>query len=165
MDDDETNNWALEKIMMPDAWDYTRGSAAITVGIIDSGIDASHPDLDEQVNVNLSRAFFGTTGPLVDENGHGTAIAGIIGAEAIIRETPRSGQFPSTPAHAAATYPIPRRPIIDTTDWGEKTIWGPSRIRLGPFLFLNIRSIQSHFFTQSCERNSNSMSLCPLSPS
>ena len=82
MDDDETNNWALEKIMMPDAWDYTRGSAAITVGIIDSGIDASHPDLDEQVNVNLSRAFFGTTGPLVDENGHGTAIAGIIGAEA-----------------------------------------------------------------------------------
>ena len=44
--DDETNNWALEKIMMPDAWDYTRGSAAITVGIIDSGIDASHPNLD-----------------------------------------------------------------------------------------------------------------------
>ena len=65
-DQDEENNRALDKIMMPDAWDYTTGSSAITVGIIDSGIDGTHPDLDERVNATLSRAFYGVTGPLVD---------------------------------------------------------------------------------------------------
>ena len=68
--------------MLPDAWDYTVGSAAITVGIIDSGIDASHPDLNNRINFLWSRTFGGLSSPCVDASGHGTGAAGIIGAEA-----------------------------------------------------------------------------------
>lgn len=74
-----------------------RGSADVLVGVIDTGIDASHPDLAPNVDVALSRNF--TTdvpaidGPCaldpdgscddpadVDENGHGTHVAGTIAA-------------------------------------------------------------------------------------
>jgi subtilisin family serine protease len=74
------------------------GDPRVLVGIIDTGIDSTHPDLDDNVNVALSRNF--TTdiplidGPCkkepdrscsdpasVDEGGHGTHVAGTVAAE------------------------------------------------------------------------------------
>jgi subtilisin family serine protease len=74
------------------------GDPRTLVGIIDTGIDASHPDLNDNVNTALSRNF--TTdiplidGPCeaepdhscsdpatVDEGGHGTHVAGTVAAE------------------------------------------------------------------------------------
>jgi subtilisin len=49
-----------------------------TAWVIDSGIDASHPDLN--VNKSLSKSFMESESSLEDENGHGTHVAGIIGA-------------------------------------------------------------------------------------
>lgn len=49
-----------------------------TVAVIDSGVDATHPDLAGQVTVNQN---FVSGLPLVAEN-HGTAVAGIIAARA-----------------------------------------------------------------------------------
>lgn len=74
--------WAIDKISLPDAWGETTGSSAVYVGVIDTGIDASHPDLQNRVNTELSRcftSFFDTA--LEDDAGHGTKVAGIIGAE------------------------------------------------------------------------------------
>lgn len=63
------------------AWDYTTGSHAIKVGIIDSGIDGTHPDLIPNLNNNLHKDFTSNIEqPLVDNYGHGTCVAGIIGA-------------------------------------------------------------------------------------
>lgn len=76
-----------------------RGGRDVTVGIIDTGIDASHPDIAPNLNVQLSRNFTVDTplidGPCdaeadrlctdaadVDENGHGTHVAGTVGAAA-----------------------------------------------------------------------------------
>jgi subtilisin len=46
--------------------------------IVDSGIDFAHPDLT--VNISLSRSFINGQTSAADENGHGTHVAGIIGA-------------------------------------------------------------------------------------
>lgn len=63
------------------AWNYTTGSHAIKVGIIDSGIDGTHPDLIPNLNNNLHKDFTSNIEqPLVDNYGHGTCVAGIIGA-------------------------------------------------------------------------------------
>lgn len=70
---------ALRKVQLNRAWGITRGSSSVLVGVLDSGIDTSHPDLVNKVNVTLSRNFT-DEGTINDLTGHGTHIAGIIAA-------------------------------------------------------------------------------------
>lgn len=49
-----------------------------TAWIVDTGVDLDHPDLS--VDIQRSRSFIGGQTSAEDENGHGTHIAGIIGA-------------------------------------------------------------------------------------
>ncbi len=75
--------WAIDTIQLPEAWAITQGSSAITVGVIDSGIDKTHPEFQGRINESLSQDFYYQTNknPFYDETGHGTHVAGIIGAE------------------------------------------------------------------------------------
>ena len=41
----KTSQWAPQFVSAPAAWDTTQGDAAITIAIVDTGIDAGHPDL------------------------------------------------------------------------------------------------------------------------
>ncbi|HUQ89813.1 MAG TPA: Calx-beta domain-containing protein [Vicinamibacterales bacterium] len=86
-------------ISAAEAWDVTTGSRANIVAIIDTGIDYTHPDLAANV-FTAPRPFTVTIGTLtltcpagshgfdavhstctpLDEDGHGTHVAGIIGA-------------------------------------------------------------------------------------
>jgi subtilisin len=50
-----------------------------TAWVIDTGIDFDHPDLN--VDVARSKSFLSTNTSADDENGHGTHVAGIIGAK------------------------------------------------------------------------------------
>lgn len=73
-------------IDLPQAWDYGTGNMLIEVGVMDTGIDASHPDLVNRVDVEKSRNFSDPVNitPIEaaeDYNGHGTHVAGIIAAE------------------------------------------------------------------------------------
>jgi hypothetical protein len=88
--DPEWNQWGLEKIQVPQAWDITTGSHNIRVGIIDTGIgnivngQANHPDLNANL-VALGGDFVTMTNNLPgllrpDPTGHGTHVAGIVGA-------------------------------------------------------------------------------------
>ncbi len=72
--------WALTKIHADNAWDTTTGSHSVRVAVVDSGADLDHPDL--QLNVSSGGSFMtGEQGRVAqDDNGHGTHVAGIIGA-------------------------------------------------------------------------------------
>jgi len=62
----------------PEAWLRSRG-AGITVGVVDTGIDALHPDLSGKVDASLGYDWV-DGGPPDDANGHGTHVAGTIAA-------------------------------------------------------------------------------------
>lgn len=59
------------------AWAVTRGDSSVTVAVVDSGIDTSHPELAGRVVGSVSLNGSTTTD---DTAGHGTGVAGIIGA-------------------------------------------------------------------------------------
>ena len=80
---DDNLQWLIDKIQLTDAWDIETGSDSVKVGIIDTGIDIMHPDLIGRVNLGLSESFVSHYSSPVSNivDGHGTHVAGIIGAQ------------------------------------------------------------------------------------
>jgi len=70
--------WNMRQIHAPEAWDIGTGGGDVVVAVLDSGIDPSHPDL--QGRVVPGRNVRDRTGNTQDEIGHGTHVAGVIGA-------------------------------------------------------------------------------------
>ncbi len=73
-----SRQWAIEAMGLPYAWDKTTGSSRVTVAVIDTGVQADHPDLAG--NIASGHDFYNNTSRVTDHNGHGTHVAGIIGA-------------------------------------------------------------------------------------
>jgi thermitase len=69
--------WELEKMRVSEAWDTTRGSSSVLIATLDTGIDPHHPDLSRQA-VEGYNVLTRTAEIPIDDNGHGTQIAGII---------------------------------------------------------------------------------------
>ena len=61
------------------AWDVTTGSPAVVVAVLDTGVDGQHPDLRNRLVPGFD--FVNNTAQLSDDNGHGTAMCGIVAAE------------------------------------------------------------------------------------
>jgi subtilisin family serine protease len=103
-------NWGLLNTDSQKAWRLTQGSRAVVVAVIDTGVDPQHPDLKNNLWVNVGETgrdrsgrdkatngidddkngfvddvngwnFAGENGDISDNHGHGSHIAGIIGAE------------------------------------------------------------------------------------
>ncbi len=76
------SEWNMPMISAPTAWETTTGSSSVIIGIIDSGIESVHPDLAANWSGYWYNAITSssTTAPL-DDNSHGTHVAGIIGAK------------------------------------------------------------------------------------
>ncbi|MET9209043.1 type VII secretion-associated serine protease mycosin [Streptomyces bacillaris] len=69
--------WALAALHTDRAWQTTKG-AGITVAVLDTGVDGSHPDLQGQVLPGKDLVGFGATRGDSSWALHGTAMAGII---------------------------------------------------------------------------------------
>lgn len=74
------DQWYLDRIGMPGVWTAYRGSPDIIVSVVDTGAESSHPDLAGRLVAGYN--FVHDNLDTGDDNGHGTYIAGIIGAEA-----------------------------------------------------------------------------------
>jgi len=102
LDPFDADQWGLRMVKSDLARAVQPGDHGVMVGVLDSGVDATHPDIAPNINVGLSRNF--TTDlptdpngapfdgpcefagcvdpPAYDDNGHGTHVAGIIAAAA-----------------------------------------------------------------------------------
>ena len=104
------NQWNLQKINAPTAWDITAGDSTVVIAIVDSGVDWQHPDLAANIWTNPGEIpgngidddnngfiddvhgwdFVGARwespqgdndpSPTADNNNHGTHVAGIAAA-------------------------------------------------------------------------------------
>ena len=75
------DHYNMDKISAEKAWDIASGNT-VYVGILDTGIDASHPDLKENVAVDLGwNCVEENNINTNDTHGHGTHVAGIVGAK------------------------------------------------------------------------------------
>ncbi len=88
------NQWHLSAARVNDAWNFAKGEGTI-VAVIDTGVDAGHPDLSGQVLDGFEMfATYGEDGymngtntvavpkeSMTDEYGHGTHVAGLIAAK------------------------------------------------------------------------------------
>jgi len=79
--------WALKKVRADQAWEEGATGQGVIVAVIDTGVDLDHPDLvDENGKItNLVQGYDAFTrsaakGAGQDDNGHGTAVAGLIAA-------------------------------------------------------------------------------------
>jgi len=75
--------WYLPKINANFAWSLARGSDAIVVAVVDSGVDLNHPDLKARLVQGVSivnQDDYTPPADGMDDHGHGTQVAGIIGA-------------------------------------------------------------------------------------
>lgn len=171
----------LNQMQIPQAWDVTTGATNIVVAVIDTGVDVNHPDLKGKFWTNAGEIgtdaagkdkrtngsdddgngfiddwqgwnFVANTGNVMDDHGHGTHVAGIIGANsnngqgiAGISWGARILPIKALDRTGAGTYSQVSEAIIYATDHGaqiiNQSLGGPSSSQM---LANAIKYAQSH---------------------
>ena len=72
------SQYALTAIRAPQGWDISTGSSAVTIAIVDSGVDLGHIDLAGKIVGGYD--FVNNDNVPQDDYGHGTHVAGIAAA-------------------------------------------------------------------------------------
>lgn len=74
--------WALKPqpgVNIEKAWEVTHGNTNVRVAVIDTGVDSTHPEMKGKLAPGYD--FIDKTAQVTDHHGHGTHVAGIIGAD------------------------------------------------------------------------------------
>ncbi|MBV9542776.1 MAG: S8 family serine peptidase, partial [Chloroflexi bacterium] len=72
--------WNLRRIGMEQAWDMRPSARDVIVAVLDTGVDVNHPDLRPNLMLDQGYDFLDDAPSPQDDESHGTAVAGIIGA-------------------------------------------------------------------------------------
>ncbi len=76
------DQYALNMMDVHQAWTQTTGSSTVLIAIVDTGIDINHEEFTNRIShlsYNSRTKQVGLSA-VVDDNGHGTMVAGVIGA-------------------------------------------------------------------------------------
>ncbi|MFC7373072.1 S8 family serine peptidase [Fictibacillus iocasae] len=73
-----SRQWYLQKTNVPLAWNEVKAKKKVTVAVLDSGVDYNHPDLKGNILPGYDTVHEDAN-PM-DDQGHGTLVAGIIAA-------------------------------------------------------------------------------------
>lgn len=73
--------WNMYATSMPYVWSMTQFGSAVTIAVLDTGVDVTHPDLAGRTLPPMDFAYPpDSPSYTIDVDGHGTHVAGIIGA-------------------------------------------------------------------------------------
>jgi subtilisin family serine protease len=70
--------WGPKRVAAPTAWDGSRGSGSVVIGVLDTGVDFGHEDLRGAAVPGYD--FVNNDTDPADDQGHGTAAAGVAAA-------------------------------------------------------------------------------------
>ncbi|HSE96301.1 MAG TPA: S8 family serine peptidase, partial [Methylomirabilota bacterium] len=73
-----SSQYHLSRIFAPQAWDETVGGPEVVIAVLDTGIDAAHPDLAGKLVAGYN--FYSNNTNTADVHGHGTKVAGAAAA-------------------------------------------------------------------------------------
>lgn len=71
--------WHYNQIRLPQAWAVTTGSKSVRIAVVDTGVATEHPELKDNLDLD-NAADFTWERTVEDYDGHGTHVAGTIGA-------------------------------------------------------------------------------------
>ena len=106
-------DWGLSTVRAYEAWDKQKTDRAVTVAVLDSGCDVTHPDLVN--NIISTYDATGVVGAGTDPLGHGTHVCGIIAAEA------DNGEGSAGVSYNAQLLPINIMKCDSSGDWYVST--------------------------------------------
>lgn len=115
------DQYGLRQIEAPRAWDRTRGRATVRIGVVDSGIRASHPDLNGKLAAQYD--FASGDGVAEDTVGHGTHVSGVAAAET----GNRAGVAGACPNCKLVVAKVDRRGEIDAAAVIKGINWAANR--------------------------------------
>lgn len=178
----------------PEAWDIFTGSASTIVAVIDTGVDYTHPDLAANIWVNSNEVagngvdddnngfiddihgydFVNNDGDPLDDHGHGTHVAGTIGAVTnngigvagiawnvkimAVKFLDANGGGSLTGAIDALNYAVANGATISNNSWGGGGFYQPLRDAIAS------AAQQDHIFVAAAGNDSNNNDLSPAYP-
>jgi subtilisin family serine protease len=109
---------SVPRIGAPDAWRRGLTGAGATVGVLDSGVKADHPDLVGKVVE--ARDFTGSAPDAGDDIGHGTHVAGIIAGTGAASDGRYRGVAPDAKlvsGKVCVSFGCPESAVIAGMEW------------------------------------------------
>jgi subtilisin family serine protease len=119
--------WNLPIIDTELGWNISKGASNVIVGIVDTGVDLNHPDLQGHLLKGINVVH--TESPPMDDVGHGTHIAGVItalvnndrGVAGMTWENPVLPVKVLDETGAGSTYSVAQG-VVWATDHGAKVL-------------------------------------------